>query len=182
MASWDRAPKEPKSSYGRFTVHRDFGPNRSLTETAQITGVSYGVIRQESSAWNWTERCDQFDAHVESLSRRAYVTELEKQARLRARAYNELMAKCLKQIPTAPQGRVGEIATAMKVAADGMRMEAGLATAKIDVEDVTPLTDDERMRRLEALAAAAEARGGVAVDDPGGTGGGRPAPRGVAVH
>ena len=179
MAQWDQQKGEGKN-FSHFVHYRDLGPDRTLAKASQAAGLNESYIRQVAADWKWTDRCAAYDAHLDALTRKAYASELEKQAKLRARAYNALMGKSLEALTNAPQARLGEIATAMKVAAEGMRLEAGLATEKVEHE--VTLTDDERLRRLEALAAAGEDRAGVARPHAGGAGGGRPAPGGVAVH
>lgn len=180
MASWDRQKDEPPKAFARFTIYRDLGPDRTLAKVGKIADVSAACCEQESAKWNWVSRCDQWDAHLDQIARKAYVTELEKQARQRAQGHSALFGKALQLLAKVDGARLGEVAAAMKVATDAMRLEADLATAKIKVEDVTPLTDEQRLDRLADLVRQAEARAGASADDARRAGGSRPAA--PAVH
>lgn len=140
MASWDRQKDEPTKAFARFTLYRDMGPERSLAKVGSISGVSAALCEQESAKYGWVARCDQWDAHLDAVARKAYVTELERQARQRAQGHSALFGKALTLLQKVDSAKLGEISAAMKVATDAMRLEADLATAKteIDVRDVTP--------------------------------------------
>lgn len=136
MAAWDRQEKEPPKAYLHFSTYRDLGPTRTLVKVGKIFGVSLSLCEQESAAYNWVARCDQWDAHLRSTIDRAFVDEAARQAKRRAAAYSALLDKSLEALKKVDlkSARMGEIAQAMKAAAEGMRTEEGLAIAKTAVE------------------------------------------------
>jgi hypothetical protein len=163
MASWDRAPKEPPKAYAHFTIYRDLGPERTLNKTSTVCGVTEGSLQQESARWNWTDRCDQWDAHVRALHDRAFLKETEKKGRQRAQAFTALLTKALEALKhvDVQKTTLEKVAAAMKVATEGMRLEEGLETARVSLEVndartlIASLPPDLRREVLRALAADA---------------------------
>lgn len=146
MAAWDRSEKphprtgkpwqEPPRAYQHFTIYRDLGPGRTLEKTAEIQGVKLHTLEGISYDWNWVSRCDQWDAHVQALQQRAYLDEAAKRARQRAQAYTALLTKSLQALQQVDleKATLAQIAAAMKVAVEGMRLEEGLETARVSME------------------------------------------------
>jgi hypothetical protein len=138
MAAWDRQPGEGRAAYDHFCIYRDLGPGRTLEECRKVAGITMNVAEGYSARFSWVARTDQWDAHVRRLSDRAFLKEAEKKARARAAAYTKLLVKAdealrvfdyVKRPPT-----LGQIAAAMKVACEGMRLEDGLETSRVALE------------------------------------------------
>jgi hypothetical protein len=180
MSAWDRQPKEPPKAYLHFTVYRDLGPQRTLGKASGICGITEGSLQQESHTWNWVGRCDQWDAHVQAIHDRAFVTEAAKRGRERAQAFTKLLGKCLEALEKVDVSEVPleKIASALKVASEGMRLEEGLETQRVSMEVadartlISQLPAEVRREVIRALAehAAAERSSVVAGGVPLGLG------------
>ena len=169
MAAWDRQPKEPPKAYQHFTVYRDSGPGRNLQQTCKITGVSYSTISKASADWNWTARCDQWDAHLQATHDRAMVDEAARRGRRRMQTLDALLgvaAKGLKRISDSldrADGKItlAEVSKAIDVAVKLTRLEEGLATARTDGETndwklvIDRMPADLRAAALDCLKEAA---------------------------
>lgn len=161
MAAWDRQEKEPPKAYQHFTIYRDLGPERSLAKVGQILGVAVQSLEPKASQWNWVARCDQWDAHVQVIQQRAYLDEAAKRGQQRAKAYTALLGKSLEALGKIDLSRanLGQVAAAMKAAAEGMRLEEGLATARttLELQDarfiLSRLPAETRREVLQALGA-----------------------------
>jgi hypothetical protein len=136
MAAWDRQPKEPPKAYAHFCTYRDLGPERSLPKVSQLSAVSLPRLKDLSDQYGWVARCDQWDAHVEAIHQRAYLTEAAKKGRQRAQAFTALLGKSLEALRGVDVEKVplAQIAAAMKVAVEGLRLEEGLETARLTME------------------------------------------------
>jgi hypothetical protein len=136
MAAWDRQPKEPPRAYLHFCTYRDLGPERTLEKARQIHGLALVTLECESARWNWVARCDQWDAHVQAIHDRAFLTEAAKRGRQRAQAFMALLGKSLEALKKVDLEGVSlaQVAQAMKVAAEGMRLEEGLETQRVTME------------------------------------------------
>lgn len=172
MAAWDRQPKEPPRAYQHFTVYRDLGPVRTLDNTAKLQGVSLATLLEQSARWNWVARADQWDAHVQQISQRAYLDEAAKSARRRAQAFTALLGKSLEALRSVDisKATLAHVAAAMKAATEGLRLEEGLETARVSMEVVDARTIISRLPaevRAGLLAALDEqSRAGGDSDDP----------------
>jgi hypothetical protein len=174
MSAWDRQPQEPPRAFQHFCTYRDLGPERTLEKVGKHWGVSQSLMEQESARWNWTGRSDQWDAHVQSTHDRAYLTEAARQGRTRAQAHRALLGKALEALRQLDLSKVklSEIASAVKVASEGMRLEEGLETARVSMELTDARTILSRLPaevRTPLLRALAEQSGPDG--DPGPAGG-----------
>ena len=136
MASWDRQPKEPPKAWQQFTQFRDLGPDRTYAKTAQILGIGESYLRTLGAQWSWTERGDQWDAYVKGIQDRAFLTEAAKAGKLRAQAFRALLSKALEALKHVDLEKVPlqQVAAAMKIATEGLRLEEGLETARVSME------------------------------------------------
>jgi hypothetical protein len=160
VAAWDRQEDEPPKAYLHFTVYRDLGPIRTLDNTAKLRGVALPTLLELSAKWNWVARCDQWDAHVQAIHQRAYLTEVAKQARKRASAFEKLLEKSLEALGNVDVEKVPleKVAAAMKTATEGIRLEEGLETSRVVMEQqdarfvLSRLPTEVRKPLLRALA------------------------------
>ena len=136
MASWDKQPFESGTQFFYFTVFRDLGPTRSLRQAADICEISgFGDLPSRN---NWTARIDQWDAHLQSISQRTLINEVSKDSQKRAAAYRMLLDKTISALRNVDlrDATINQIAIAMKITAEGMRLEEGLHTARVMTEAV----------------------------------------------
>jgi len=68
---WDRKPPETSRGYELFCTYRDMGIERSLTKArASANGMpSLARLKQVCKRWNWVERCQKYDDHLEYQDR-----------------------------------------------------------------------------------------------------------------
>jgi hypothetical protein len=164
MAAWDRQSGEPPKPYYRFTLYRDLGPERTLEKVGKLSGVSAALCEAESAKYQWVARSDQWDAHVQSTHDRAYLTEAARKGRQRAAAHHALLTKAMEALKKLDLSKVkmAEIASAVKVASEGMRLEEGLETARVSMELTDARTILSRLPaevRTPLLRALAEQSG-----------------------
>ena len=62
--AWERQPKESARAYEAFDLYLKMGPERSLRKVGQELGKSNTLISRWSSAWNWLERCRDYDNYL----------------------------------------------------------------------------------------------------------------------
>lgn len=62
--AWERQPKESARAYEAFDLYLKMGPERSLRKVGQELGKSNTLISRWSSAWNWQERCRDYDNYL----------------------------------------------------------------------------------------------------------------------
>lgn len=167
MAAWDRQTGEGAKEYSYFTVYRDFGADRTLAKVQKTCGISDSHAEKLSNKNQWVSRCDQWDAHLQAIHDRALLTEAAKAGRERAKAFTALLSSAeaaLGEIDLS-KANLGQVAAAMKAAADGLRLEEGLATENVTMElhDVravlSRLPAEVRGSLLRALGEYADAAG-----------------------
>lgn len=136
MAAWDRQPNEPPKAYSHFCIYRDTGPDRTLPKVAELCAVSLSRVKQLAERYCWTDRADKWDAHVRALHDRAYLAEVAKRGRQRAQAFLKLLAVSLRALDQVKleSATLAQVAAALKVAAEGMRLEEGLETSRVVME------------------------------------------------
>ncbi len=137
MSAWDRQEKEPPKAYSYFCIYRDLGPQeRSLPKVCQLSAISLPRAKTLSEDYGWVGRCDQWDAHLQSTFDRAFVTEAAKRGKQRGQAFTALLAKSLAALQkTKVEGvALKDVAAAMKIATEGLRLEEGLETKRVSME------------------------------------------------
>ena len=81
--AWERQPKESARAYEAFDLYLKMGPERSLRKVGQELGKSNTLISRWSSAWNWQERCRDYDNYLKRQ-------ELEEQRKIVMQASQEV--------------------------------------------------------------------------------------------
>ena len=56
MNSFPQLPGEPADAFEQLLLHRDFGPSRQFSQTADVVGCSESTLRRRAEQWNWVER------------------------------------------------------------------------------------------------------------------------------
>ena len=62
MNSFFQLPGEPADAFEQLLLHRDFGPSRQFSQTAEIVGCSESTLRRRAEQWNWVERLADYDS------------------------------------------------------------------------------------------------------------------------
>jgi hypothetical protein len=68
---WDRQPCETSRGYELFCAYRGLGTEWSLRKLKQGTNGAPNVnrLKRLSTRWNWVERCEKYDDHLEYQDR-----------------------------------------------------------------------------------------------------------------
>ncbi len=74
---WERRPEESGRAYSAFVLYRDLGPTRSLAAAYAASRHPGGGVAKKaashweewSSAYDWVERAEAYDAHLEARRR-----------------------------------------------------------------------------------------------------------------
>jgi len=64
MISFPQLPGEPAETFEHLLLHRDFGPCRQFSQTADVVGCSESTLRRRAEQWNWLERLAAYDSEV----------------------------------------------------------------------------------------------------------------------
>ena len=69
--AWDRQPGESSKAYAHFCRYRDMGMSRSLRALENVDGCTSGYrqLGRWSSRWDWVERCQEYDDHLQYQDR-----------------------------------------------------------------------------------------------------------------
>ena len=62
MTSFQQLPNEPSDSFELLLLHRDCGPGRQFSQTAEIVDCSESTLRRHAEMWNWGERLAEYDS------------------------------------------------------------------------------------------------------------------------
>jgi len=61
MNSFTQLPGEPSDAFEQLLMHRDFGPSRQFSQTADVVGCSESTLRRRAHQWNWAKRLSEYD-------------------------------------------------------------------------------------------------------------------------
>ena len=64
MNSFSQLPGEPADAFEQLLLHRDFGPSRQFSQTADVVGCSESTLRRRADQWNWVERLADYDSGI----------------------------------------------------------------------------------------------------------------------
>lgn len=97
MESFLQLVDEPSDAFEQLLLHRDFGPSRQFSQTADIVGCSESTLRRRAEQWDWSQRLEAYDSGIlqqvsearttEDLARYTLLLEVFRQEQL-ARARN----------------------------------------------------------------------------------------------
>lgn len=62
MTSFPQLPDEPAEAFEQLLLHRDFGPARQFSQTAEALGCSESTLRRRAEQWDWATRLAEYDA------------------------------------------------------------------------------------------------------------------------
>jgi hypothetical protein len=66
---WERLDGESRQAFEAFSRYRDLGQERSTARVAQELSKSKTLMDRWSGAWNWVNRCWEFDAQEDERTR-----------------------------------------------------------------------------------------------------------------
>ena len=64
MTVFPQLPGEPSEAYEQLLLHRDFGPARQFSQTAEVVGCSESTLRRRAEQWDWGVRLNEYDAEL----------------------------------------------------------------------------------------------------------------------
>ena len=64
MNSFPQLPSEPADAFEQLLLHRDFGPSRQFSQTADVVGCSESTLRRRTEQWNWVKRLADYDSEM----------------------------------------------------------------------------------------------------------------------
>ena len=62
MTFLHQLPGEPADAFEQYLLHRNFGPSRQFSQTANVVGCSESTLRRRAKEWNWIERLAAYDS------------------------------------------------------------------------------------------------------------------------
>lgn len=86
VRSWMPMPGESASAYGAFTIYRDLGVGRTLSQVDRIAkdmpsgGMNYNSIREWATQFEWDRRILDYDAWMSRQRAQTEVAEMKKSA------------------------------------------------------------------------------------------------------
>lgn len=172
---WERQPGESAKAYAAFVAYRDAGATRSIRKTAAAVKRTRQLLERWSADWGWVHRTAAFDREEERLHRSEVADMRRKMAIRQARIAGALQAKLVERLQSirpedlTPQQVAHWLQVAAQVERQALgepeRVElSGPGGRPIETADVSPLTPEERMARLDQLRREAERR--LTVDQP----------------
>ena len=75
MNSFSQLPGEPADAFEQLLLHRDFGPSRQFSQTADIVGCSESTLRRRAEQWDWPQRLEAYDSGILQQVSEARTTE-----------------------------------------------------------------------------------------------------------
>ncbi|CAI8173795.1 MAG: Uncharacterised protein [Prochlorococcus marinus str. MIT 9215] len=79
MTSFLQLCSEPADAFEQLLLHRDFGPSRQFSQTADVVGCSESTLRRRAEQWQWAERLADYDSGMlEQASEARTEAELER--------------------------------------------------------------------------------------------------------
>lgn len=184
---WSKRLRESGKAYEAFLVFRDLGSGRTRAETARRLGKSEALICTWGKRWDWNERAEAWDAHLEAERDAAHrsvavapVYELAEMNRRHAGAATALLEKALAALELiepedlGPKDVLAYIVEAVKLERMARGESDTDSSRAIEQEVVVRLLADPQARGLavELAAKATTARTGpilgeLVVEDPG---------------
>ncbi len=64
MSSFPQLPGESAEAFEQLLLHRDFGPSRQFSQTADVVGCSESTLRRRAEQWNWVQRLAEYDSEL----------------------------------------------------------------------------------------------------------------------
>ena len=62
MNSFLQLASEPADAFEQLLLHRDLGPSRQFSQTANLVGCSESTLRRRAEQWDWANRLAEYDS------------------------------------------------------------------------------------------------------------------------
>ena len=178
MNSFPQLPGEPADAFEQLLLHRDFGPSRQFSQTADVVGCSESTLRRRADQWNWVERLADYDSGMlqqaseartkEDLERYKHQLETFRQEQLaRARTVgdraDELLAMVERSVRhhleagTVLQGR--ELPSVMAAACKALEGAMNIEATALGFDDAFTNSDPERIHNVKQMLGTAADKG-----------------------
>lgn len=180
---WDQQPRESDRQYGRFLRYRDLGRMRSLTAVSKtLTAIgdklTYNTIKYQSHRYRWTERAQAWDRHQDLTDSTRILQARREIIDKHLTAASALLYKALLAVKKIKSDDLdpADIVRWIKLAAD-LQIRAvgephqtialtGPAGGPVQIEDISSLTEEERIARSKEILSEMARRVGLAVTAP----------------
>jgi membrane-bound lytic murein transglycosylase len=91
--SWERQLGESDKAYKAFILYRDAGLDRTLKDVAAMLNKSVQNISRWSIRWEWRDRVEAWDSHVEEIEQRETFKERVEYRKLSLQIAKDLATK-----------------------------------------------------------------------------------------
>lgn len=182
---WERLPNENTEQYGKFCAYRDMAytdgrcvNKRSLRKLAvQLNLQAARPLELLSVKYDWSNRCDAYDRHMEQLAREAQESAIIKMREDHALLASQMIRKATKRLLTIPEDAI-TASDLVRLADVGVKIErlsrgestenvggsvAHKGTVKVTMQTEHDLADlsDEELGQLEQLLGKIHKKPGV---------------------
>lgn len=103
---WERQKSESEKAFEAFRIYRDMGDSRTLIAVAEQLQKSYTLIRRWSKAWNWSERCLEYDNELQRVARKAAKKEVQDMRRRHINMALQLQTAALEALARTDPGDI----------------------------------------------------------------------------
>lgn len=181
---WERQePKETEKMYSRFLVFKDLPPEvdrlRQTLEILTTTGdnITYGTIKEYSSAFRWSARAAAHDRYMAQADRGRMIKRRRKIREDQIKTASALRSKAVEALhridldDLSPQDVVRFIELSWKIERSifdeviGEHIEAVGESGKVVAQDISTWSPQQRRQRMEVLREELTRRATRAVDD-----------------
>lgn len=150
---WERQSGEPSKAYAKFCTYRDLGPSRSIPKALAKVGKSSakpGYWQKIAARWNWTGRCDAFDAHVDAERRSAQLEEIVEMNRRQAALAVNALAKLVSALNSINWATItpADFARILDVATKVERLARGAETDRTANEHSGTVKVESSLRQM----------------------------------
>jgi hypothetical protein len=124
---WDRRDGEGTEAFEAFKLYRDMGESRSVIKVGQECDKNRTLIGRWSSEFDWVDRAQAYDDHLDKLVLREKENELKKIARRHARLGVLMQSKGQEALEAFPinEATMDQIVKLLKTGVDIERAATG---------------------------------------------------------
>ena len=164
IQQWERLPEESSKQFEAFSIFRDLGPSRSVSEVANLWSESGATsrLREWAKINNWQQRAMAYDQHVDMIMRVSHEEEIKKMVirhTKEARLFQSKVHERLEKI-NPNELKPPELIKWYEIAVKIERLSMGVPTDNIKREEVSKVKDDvitkERLKNPQVRKRATE--------------------------
>jgi hypothetical protein len=134
--SWLRKKGESAKAYAAFMVYRNAGVDRSQVKVANALGKSRVLVNRWAQAWQWTERCVEWEAHLQRLADAAREKQvkdvIERHSSIAAVMTGRVIARLEAMTENAMELTAQDVARWFDIAVKVERLSLGMATQTME--------------------------------------------------